>query len=112
MASKHVVGSRATVQRYCDLRNKAEDYPSRGVHHGRGRHVDIPDAPPGHGWSLYSPRKHPGRDEYACTVEKQPANTATMSVEEIAELAAGKAAAVDLDATWTAEELPTKEPTK
>jgi hypothetical protein len=97
----HVVGTRSSCEAYEALCRKALELPSRGVHVGGGRHVTIPLAPPGPGWTTAwaDVRKHPDRDEYAVLVLPNP-STDKLSAGEVQSLADAEAVAVELDASW------------
>ncbi len=82
------------------------DYPSRGVHIGGGRHVDL-DAPGRPGWTtqLVGIREHPDGGQWAIPITDLEAlfvarGDTRLNVVERATVTTAIAAKKTLDATW------------
>lgn len=104
----YLVSTREACDAYAAVAAKALGLPRRGVHVGRGRHVNL-DGPERHGWTLQwdVPRQHPKLENWAVAVlpSKDAPDAAAKDKQA---LDAAESAAVELDETWTVDPVAGK----
>jgi hypothetical protein len=107
----HTIGTKASVEAVQADVDTLMGYPSRGVHVGGGRHVDMPETftPGAPGWTEHhaAVRKHPKKDEYATELGDDvaaaladPQRRKRLTADKLAALEAKQAAVEELPADW------------
>jgi hypothetical protein len=85
-----------------NILDKAWLYPSRGVHHGRGPHVPMPESwngvgPVPIGWTSFQAHRNDGNDFIWLPEPETATKLARLTPGEQAQLAAARAAAEEHD---------------